>query len=113
MPARRVVLVVHVLARAAEAPLRPWEPARALARGASAGRGPRRGVRAGGGRRRLPRRARPRGVRALLVGGGDRADRGGDRPRDPRTRPGPRRRLYADPGDVAGLLRRRHAISVA
>ena len=64
------------------------------------------GVRRGRRRRRLPRRARARRVRALRLGGGDGADRRGDRARDPRARPGSRRRLHADPGDVAGLVQR-------
>ena len=61
----------------------------------------------------LPRRARPRRLRALRLGGGERADRRRDRAHDPRARARPRRRLHADPGDVAGLLRRRHPLPVA
>ena len=74
---------------------------------------PRGGVRAGRGRRRLPRRARPRRVRALQLGGGDRADRRGDRAHDPRARPGPRRRVHADPRHVAGVVHLRDALPVA
>ncbi len=113
LPARRVVLLVHVLAGPPQVPLRARQPARALARGARHGGRPGRGVRAGGGRGRLPRRARPRRLRALRLGGGERADRGGDGARDPRARPRPRRRLHPDPRDVAGLLRGRQPLPVA
>ena len=90
--ARRVVLLVHLLARPPEVPVR----ARACSRpGARPRRRPRtaRGLRGGRGRRRRRARARARRPRALLVGGGDGADRRRDRAHDPRARSRPRRRL--------------------
>ena len=42
-----------------------------------------------------------------------RADRRRDRAHDPRARARSGRRLHADPGDVAGVVRRRHALPVA
>ena len=71
LPARRLVLLVHVLAGAAEAPVRARQPARALARGARAARRPGRGVGGDRRRRRYTRRARPRRLRARDLGRGD------------------------------------------
>ena len=57
--------------------------------------------------------ARQGRLRARLVGRGRRPDRGRARPHDPPLRARPRRRLLADPGDVDGLLLRRHALPLA
>ncbi len=56
---------------------------------------------------RLPAGARPRRLRALELGRGQRDRRRGQRLHDQEARPGPRHRLLADPGDVDGELRRR------
>jgi hypothetical protein len=111
LPARGVVLLVHVLAGSSQAPVHPGQPARALAGGEGGGAGPGDGVRAGRGRRRLPGRARPRRLRALLVGRGDRADRRRDRAHDRRARSRPGRRLHADPRDVTRVVHVGHALS--
>ena len=113
VPARRVVLLVHVLARPAQAPVHAREPARTLAGGTRRRERPRDGVRADRGRRRLPGGARPRRVRPLQLGGGDRADRRGDRAHDPRARPGPGGRVHADPRHVTGVVHLRDALPVA
>ena len=59
------------------------------------------------------RKARPRRFRARDLGRGHRDHRGRQRLHREETRPRPRHRLLADPGDVDGLLRRRLALSVA
>ena len=114
LPARRVVLVVHVLAGPPEVPVRPREPARAA-----------------GAPRANRRRTRSRRSREVAADGRYRGERG----RGGFVRcdweeaseliaaatvhairehgPGPGRRLHADPGDVAGLVRGRHALPVA
>ena len=53
---------------------------------------------------RLPERARPGRLRALELGRGQRDRRRRQRLYDQEVRPGPRRRLLADPGDVDGQL---------
>ena len=115
--AGRLVLLVRLLADPAQVPLRPRQScSRCTARRAS-DRRPGRGV---GADRRGPR-ARPR-VQVAARQGRLRARLAGTRrlswwlrprPHDQAVRPRSDRRLLADPGDVDGLVLRRHAVSVA
>ena len=118
LPARHLVLVVPVLAVAREVPVRPRRAGRHVP------------IRQGGIPRRLgqgvgqhpgnPRvaQALPGGPRqgripADQLGGGARDRRRLDDPHDQQARPRPGRRILADPGDVAGQLRRREPVHVA
>ena len=117
LPARGVVLVVHVFAAAAELSVCAGEPDRDVPRGAGAARRSRStpGRRSSDDPERaaaLQARAWEGRVRARLVGGGDRVDRGGARAHDQALRAGSGGGVLADPGDVDGLLRGRDALSV-
>ena len=117
LPPRRLVQLVRLLAAAGALPVRARRAARPLPGGARADGRPRRGV--GGDRRgsregaQLQGAARQGRLRARLVGRGRRSDLGRARAHDPPLRARPGRGLLADPGDVDGLLFRRHAVPVA
>ena len=116
LPPRRLLLLVHLLAAAGQVPLRPrracsscraaraehGDPVEAWASIVETRRRPRLQVPARQGR-----------LRPRVLGRGRRADRRCPRAHDPAPRPRPDRRLLADPGDVDGLLRRRHPLPLA
>ena len=81
-PRGRVVLVVHVLAGPPEVPVRPRQPARAWRAARAIVADPVAAFAEVAADGALPRRARPRRLRALRLGGGERADRRRDRARD-------------------------------
>ena len=118
LPARRVVLLVRLLADAGQVPVRARRPARAVPRGAASGPA----TRSTPGRR-SSRTRRRRGATSRSAGRAGSCARPGTRSRSsspPRTstrskplRARPRRRLLADPGDVDGLVRGRHALPLA
>ena len=111
MPARRRVLLVHVLADPGAVSLRP----RCASRDVPGSQGPPRGPGAGVGRhsgRSAAPAALSAGPRQGRVGAGElgrgrRDDRGRARAHHQGVRAGPRRRLLADPGDVDGVVRGR------
>ena len=110
LPARRGVLLVHLLADPGPLPLRPRRAAADVPRGqVPARRRPGQGV---GAHRREPGagqglQVRPRQGRARPrhLGRGRRDRRRGARAHHQEVRPRPGRRLLADPGDVDGLPR--------
>ena len=118
LPARCGVLLVHVLADPGALPVR----ARRAGRDVPRGQGPARVTRSRPGptsrptreRRRRYQQARGKGglVRVSLGrGAGDRRRRA--RARDQGVRPGPGRRVLADPGDVDGVARDRRPVPLA
>ena len=117
MPARRCVLLVHLLADPGPLPVRPRRAGRDVPRGARSARRP--GARVGRDRRRPgqapplpagPRQGRP-GAGQLARGG--RHGRRRARAHDQDPRPGPVHRLLADPGHVDGVALRRHPVHPA
>ena len=112
--ARRELQLVPVQRQPREVPAGARPAAQELARGAPDA-GPGRGL--GFDRRgrrqaaRLPAGARPRRLRALELGRGQRDRRRRQRLHHQEARPGPRDRLFADPRHVDGELRRGLALS--
>ncbi len=110
LPARRGVLLVHLLADPGPLPLRPRRAAADVPRGqVPARRRPGEGV---GAHRRQPVAGQGLQVRSRQgrpgaghLGGGHRARRGRPRAHDQEVRARPGGRLLADPGDVDGLAR--------
>ena len=117
LPARGGLLLVHLLAHPGALPLRPRRPGRDVPRGQGPARRPGAGLRRrrGGPGAAPPLPAGPRQGRpgAGLLAGGDRDRRRRAREHHQDLRPGPLRRLLADPGDVDGLARRRHPLHPA
>jgi hypothetical protein len=114
LPARRGLLLVHLLAHARALPVRARRARRDVPRSQSAPR--RSGRRVGRGRHRpreappLPVRARQGRTGAHQLGRGGRDRRRRPRARHRRVRARPHRRIQPDPGDVAGLPRRGRAV---
>ena len=115
LPARRGLLLVHLLADAGPLPLRPRRPAADVPRGQGAARRrPGQGV---GAHRREPAAGQGLQVRARQgwpgprhLGRGHRDRRRRARPHDQEVRPRPGGRLLADPGHVDGLARLRRQV---
>ncbi len=115
LPARRRLLLVHLLPDPGALPLRPRRAAADVPRGEEAARrGSRRRLGARGGEQAArqglqvgPGQGRPG---PGLVGRGRRDGRRRPRAHDQDLRPRPGRRLLADPGDVDGLARLRGAL---
>ena len=118
LPARRRLLLVHLLADPRALPLRARLAAADVPRGQGSGsvtrcsRGPTSST--------TPRRRRTyksqRGKGGLVrvdLGRGDRDDRRRARAHDQEVRAGPDRRVLADPGHVDGVARRRGPVHVA
>ena len=112
--ARRELQLVPVQRQPREVPDGARPPAEELARGApDAGSGRAPGPpssRTDAQAARLPGGARPRRLRALELGRGQRDRRRRQRLHHQEARPRPRHRLLADPGDVDGQLRRRQPL---
>ncbi len=117
MPARCRVLLVHLLPHPGPLPVRARGPAgdvpggQGQDRGSGAGLGGHRGRPGEGTPVQVRARARRAGPRHL--GRGDRTGRGRARAHDQALRPGPRRRVLADPRDVDGLARLGRAVRLA
>ncbi len=117
LPSRRRLLLVHLLPHPGALPVRPRRAAGDVPRGQGPPRRP--GARLGRHRQRpravAPLQAGPRQGRpgARHLGRGQRDRRRRARPHDQAVRPGPRRRVLADPGDVDGVARLRRAVRVA
>ena len=117
LPARRGLLLVHLLAHPRPVPLRPGRPRRDVPRGQGPAGRPGAGLRRrrGGPGAAPPLPAGPRQGRPGpgLLAGSDRNR--GRRPREhhQELRAGPLRRLLADPRDVDGLARGRNPLHPA
>ena len=117
LPARRGLLLVHLLAHPGPVPVRPRRAGGDVPRGQGPAGGPGAGVRRrrGGPGAAPPLPAGPRQGRPgpRLLAGGDRNRRRRARQHDQDLRSGPVRRLLADPGDVHGLARGGHPLHPA